>query len=461
MTRGVHTTGLYYNKAILDQAGLEPPKTIADLKAMVKPLAALGAAPLVHCSGDVVLQPVARHVGAAHDRRERSGDPLAFVESTIRGDVGYDSPEWIEAFQTIADLRTSGVLLEGSGATDYATMQQLLLQGKAAMTYNGTWLLPQLQAGHADRSRSTCTWRRCPSSTGRPEARLDPCLGRFRAAGQGRGDRDSVYAFLEYASRPDVDKAVVEGCQSYSPIAGSNAGIHDPVAREFLPMLDDAITSLNWLWEPEIDAEIGNQVQALVKGDTDAGFRREGDRGRRRWTAFVRSQLLLVSIGRPALCSRPSSMRPTAAPERGAAAARLDARGSTAGRSRRSRSSRRRPGSASRRWWPSGWRRSSQRPAGRVALARPGRQRPGVLLDVRDRRAADASPRTSATACCPSSTRRDRPTRRVVATLLNELSAHDERRRARARRLPRHRRAARSTRAWRSCSTTCRRRCTW
>ena len=81
--------------------------------------------------------------------------------------------------------------------------------------------------------------------------------------------RDSVVAFLDYASRPEVDRAVVEGLQVYSPIAASNVGIHDPVAREFLPMFDDAITSLNWLWEPEIDAEISNQVQALVKGDTD------------------------------------------------------------------------------------------------------------------------------------------------------------------------------------------------
>ena len=68
LSRGVQTTGLYYNKALLDQAGLEPPRTIADLKAMVKPLAALGAAPLVHCSGDVAVQPVARHVAAADDR---------------------------------------------------------------------------------------------------------------------------------------------------------------------------------------------------------------------------------------------------------------------------------------------------------------------------------------------------------------------------------------------------------
>src|SRR4029078_4132651 len=52
-TRGVQTTGLYYNKALLDEAGVAVPRRMADLAAMVAPLAKLGAAPLVHCSGDV------------------------------------------------------------------------------------------------------------------------------------------------------------------------------------------------------------------------------------------------------------------------------------------------------------------------------------------------------------------------------------------------------------------------
>ena len=114
----------------------------------------------------------------------------------------------------------------------------------------------------------------------------------FALPAKAAASRDSVYAFLEYASRPEVDAAVVEGLQSYSPIPASNVGIHDPVAREFLPMFDDAITSLNWLWEPEIDAEIGNQVQALVKGDTDPVAVGAGDPGRRARTAFVGAQLL-------------------------------------------------------------------------------------------------------------------------------------------------------------------------
>ena len=267
ITGGVHTTGIYYNKALLDAAGLEPPRTFAHLRAAVEPLSALGAAPLVHCSGDVVFNQMLI-TWVLPMIAERSGDPIQFAENTVRGEIPYDSPEWIEAFETIAELTTSGVMLEGSAAADYATMQQLVLQGKAAMTYNGSWLLPQLLAGSpsvdfdlhvapppivegAERPRPILAW------TG---------IGLPAEAG---ASRENVHAFLEYASRPEVDREVVVGLQSYSPIPESNVAIENEVAQEFLPMFDDAITPLDWLWEPEITAELDSQVQALVRGDAD------------------------------------------------------------------------------------------------------------------------------------------------------------------------------------------------
>jgi len=67
------------------------------------------------------------------------------------------------------------------------------------------------------------------------------------------------------------------------------------VAQEFLPLFDDAITPLDWLWEPEITVEIDNQVQALVKGETDpasAGRAIEAVAGELR---FVRSRLLFLT----------------------------------------------------------------------------------------------------------------------------------------------------------------------
>ena len=267
VTRGVHTTGIYYNKALLDRAGLGPPATIADLKAMVAPLAAHGVAPLVHPSGDVFFNQILV-TWLLPMIAERTGDPLAFAERTVKGEVRYDSPEWIETFETIADLRASGVLLEGSGAVDYATMQQLFLQGKAAMTFNGTWLLPQLLAGSPT---GPFDLHVAPPPLVGGASRPRPILAwtGFALPAQPGPNRDSVYDFLRYASEPAVDKAVVTGLQVYSPIAASNVAIENDVAQEFLPMFDDAITPMDWLWEPEITAEIDSQVQALVKGDTE------------------------------------------------------------------------------------------------------------------------------------------------------------------------------------------------
>jgi ABC-type glycerol-3-phosphate transport system substrate-binding protein len=259
---------MYYNKAILDGAGLAPPGTINDLKAMVKPLASMGVAPLVFCSGDVFFNPMLLGWVLPMIAARSGVDPLAFADRTIRGDVRYDSPEWIEAFQVIADLTTSGVLIKGAGATDYATMQQLFLQGKAAMAYNGTWMLPELLAGTPVGAFDLHV---APLPLVDAASKAHPLLswGGFAMPAKAAPSRDSVYAFLEYASRPEVDKAVVEARQAYSPIPESNVAIHDAVAREFLPIFDDAITPFDWLCEPEITAEIGDQVQALVKAATD------------------------------------------------------------------------------------------------------------------------------------------------------------------------------------------------
>ena len=268
VTRGVHTTGIYYNKALLDRASLAPPKTIQDLKAMVEPLAALGVAPLVHCSGDVFFNQILL-TWVLPMIAGRTRDPLAFAESTVRGDIAYDSAEWLEAFETIAGLRSSGVLLDGSGATDYAAMQQLLLQGRAAMTFNGSWLLPQLQAGSPSVPFDLHV-APPPLVDGASRARPILSWAGIALPAAAAANRDAVYAFLDYASQPSVDRSIVEGLQVYSPIAASNDAITNAVAKEFLPMFENAITPLDWLWEPEITAEIDSQVQALVKGDTDA-----------------------------------------------------------------------------------------------------------------------------------------------------------------------------------------------
>jgi len=269
MTRGVHTTGLYYNKALLEEAGLGVPRTVADFEPMVEPLAKLGAAPLVHSSGDVFFNQILL-TWVLPMIAERGGDePEAFADRTVKGEIRYDSPEWIEAFATIGRLRASKVMLEGSGATDYLAMQQIFLQGKAATTFQGSWMLGQIQAATPTKPFDLHV---APPPLVDGATRPRPILAwtGFAFPEKASPARDIVYDFLEYASRPEIDREVTAGSQNYSPIAASNDAIADPVAREFLPLFDDAISPIDWLWEPEITAEIDSQVQALVKGTVDA-----------------------------------------------------------------------------------------------------------------------------------------------------------------------------------------------
>ena len=86
--------------------------------------------------------------------------------------------------------------------------------------------------------------------------------------------------------------------------------------------------------------------------------------------------------------------------------------------------------------------RSGRRTVGGVAVARPGRQRARVLLDLPDRCAADGDARGRRERARPAA---DAPAaadrERFSPTLLNELERAAGRHRAGARRLPRDRRA--------------------
>ena len=103
----VFVTALFYNKALLDKAGLQPPRTLADMQAMVQPLKALGAVPMVHPSGESSWNPL---LVTWIQPMLVNNQPMEFTQRTLKGEVKYNGPEWIKTFETIANLTTDGVL---------------------------------------------------------------------------------------------------------------------------------------------------------------------------------------------------------------------------------------------------------------------------------------------------------------------------------------------------------------
>jgi ABC-type glycerol-3-phosphate transport system substrate-binding protein len=261
---GVHATVFYHNRSLLDEAGLQPPNTLDDLRDMVEPLREFEASPMVHPSGDPFYNPLL--VMWILPQVVSPEDPIQFVDETLRGNVAYDSDQWVEAFDLIARLSTEGVLLPGSGSVTPEAVPQYLFDRQVALVYDGTWSIPTFMDAPAEGyDLHVAALPAVGEGSARP---LVAYVGSaFPAEG---GDTDAATAFLQYAGDPDVDAQVTAGTQLMSPIPSSNDLLTSAISKEALPFLSKTIAPLDWLWEPEINQEMGSQVQALVLGSTSA-----------------------------------------------------------------------------------------------------------------------------------------------------------------------------------------------
>ena len=230
---------------------------------MVQPLKALGAAPLVHPSGEVSWNPL---LVMWIQPMLVNNQPMEFTQKTLKGEVKYNGPEWIKTFETIARLTTDGVLGRGSGGLSVDSAYQLFNQGKAAMLYTGSWSLPALTSGTRAGGGVDLHATGLPLVENAQKAQPLIAFNSYAIAAASK-NKEAAVRWLRYAADPAVDAQLTEKLQAFSPMSASNSGITDPIAREVAPWFKDGIAPLNWFWEPEITTEIENQVQALVKGE--------------------------------------------------------------------------------------------------------------------------------------------------------------------------------------------------
>jgi raffinose/stachyose/melibiose transport system permease protein len=258
-----HVTAFFYNKTLLDKAGLQAPKTLDEMRAMVQPLKQLGAVPMVHPSGDVGWNPL---LVCWIQPMLVNNQPMDFTLRTLKGEVNYTAPEWIRTFEIIANLTREGVLGAGSGALSVDAAYQLFNQGKAAMLYTGSWSLPAL----ANVSGADLHATGLPLVEHAQKAQPIMAFNGYAIAAASK-NKDAAVRWLSYAAEPSVDAQLVDKLQAFSPMPASNVGIKEPIAREVAPWFKDGIVPLDWLWEPEVTTEIQNQVQGLVRGDVQPG----------------------------------------------------------------------------------------------------------------------------------------------------------------------------------------------
>ncbi|WP_291050456.1 extracellular solute-binding protein [Herbiconiux sp.] len=127
--------GIWYNKKIFADNGIQAPATWDDLLAASDSLKAAGVTPLSTAGKDG--WPVTRLLG---NYIYRTLGPDA-MQKVADGEAKLTDPEYVAAAQAVADLGAAGDFGPSVGSIDYTTAVNQFVNGEAGMFYMGSWIL--------------------------------------------------------------------------------------------------------------------------------------------------------------------------------------------------------------------------------------------------------------------------------------------------------------------------------
>lgn len=182
----------WYNKALLEKAGVAVPTSLDDIPAMCTALRKAGITPIALDGQDQ--WPLERYM-AYHPFRIAGPD---YITKLKKGDAKLSDSTGTAAVDWLNQLGQAKCFEDGFSSTGYSDAQGLFTSGKAAMYNIGTWELGSLATDKLDPSvRSDVDYFTLPTT------------------------KDSVTAANEYVSPSGIGMAV-------------NAKTFDPLVRDFL-----------------------------------------------------------------------------------------------------------------------------------------------------------------------------------------------------------------------------------
>ncbi|WP_196810905.1 ABC transporter substrate-binding protein [Arthrobacter sp. 35W] len=130
--------GIFYNKKLLAEQNIKEPKTWGELVSALKKMKEAGVVPLTEAGSQG--WPITRLLGN-YIFRSVGPDALKDVQE---GKAKLTDAKYVEAAQAIADLGAADLFGEGITSRDTDTANAQFLNGQAAMTYNGSWMLANI-----------------------------------------------------------------------------------------------------------------------------------------------------------------------------------------------------------------------------------------------------------------------------------------------------------------------------
>lgn len=131
-------TGLFYNKALFDEYGVEVPETYEDLIEVTKTFAENGVTTIAKGAKDQY------SVWAFLTMLSRYGY-FDKIDAILAGEESYDNEEFLKYYEKLAELTELGAFPENVTTQSYFQAVESFLNGKAAMLDSGMWDVQKIE----------------------------------------------------------------------------------------------------------------------------------------------------------------------------------------------------------------------------------------------------------------------------------------------------------------------------
>lgn len=135
---GLNVEGFWYNKELFQQAGCDVPTTWDEFEEVLEKLNVAGTQPLITGGSDK--WPATRLINA-YAVRTLGNDVMT---KTANGDLLYTDKGLVAAADKIGEWAEKGYFGQGITTVDSNTAGSMLMSGKAAIFYNGSWFTQNL-----------------------------------------------------------------------------------------------------------------------------------------------------------------------------------------------------------------------------------------------------------------------------------------------------------------------------
>ncbi|MFJ9182107.1 MULTISPECIES: extracellular solute-binding protein [Streptomyces] len=252
----IDSMGIFYNKKLLKEAGVEAPASLDDLKTAGKKIKDKTGKTGLYLRGDDPYYFLSFLYGEGGD----------LVDAGSKS-VSVDKPEGVKAFKAVKALVDDGTA-KTDASDGWENMMQAFKNGDVAMMINGPWAVADTLTGKEFTGKDNLGIAPVPAGS---TAQGAPQGGHNLAVYAGSKNLDASYAFVEYMTSVD-SQATAAGELNLLPTRTSAYAKQEAVDSEIVGFFKPVVeTAVERPWIPEggsLFAPLGIEYTKVLTGQT-------------------------------------------------------------------------------------------------------------------------------------------------------------------------------------------------